>query len=275
MLTFPHCKINIGLYVTAKRPDGFHNIETIFLPISLCDKLEIEKSDNFLFQQEGLQIDGNPNDNLCVKAYQLMKNDFPQIGPVRICLHKNIPFGAGLGGGSSDAAFTLHMLNQLFALGLSNKTLQQYARQLGSDCAVFLEKEAVFATERGDRFEKTAITLSDYSLLLLKPNEAVSTAEAYRNVKPQPAPIDLKKAIQHPISTWKENISNQFENTIFTNHPQIAELKQWLYNQGAIYASMSGSGATVYGFFQKEKQQQISPPNKMENLFFTWVKPLI
>lgn len=274
MLTRPHCKINIGLYVTAKRPDGFHNIETLFLPISLCDELEIDKADGFMFQQEGIPIGGNPDNNLCVKAYRLLQQDFPQIGDVHIRLRKQIPFGAGLGGGSSDAAFTLQMLNRLFSLGLTNERLQDYARQLGSDCAVFLEKEAVFATERGDRFENIRINLSDYALLLLKPDEAVSTAEAYRSISPKAAPVDLRWAATQPVAQWKNLIHNQFENTVFPNHPQIAALKQWLYDQGAVYAAMSGSGATVYGLFPKAQQPHFSLPDNKGSLFSAWVQPL-
>ena len=277
MLTHPHCKINLGLYVTAKRPDGFHNIETVFLPVTLHDELSIETASRFQFCQEGIPIGGNPEDNLCVKAYRLLQQDFPHMTPVRMKLHKNIPFGAGLGGGSSDAAYALQMVNQLFDLQLSKAELHHYARQLGSDCAFFLERQPMFATERGDRFEKLELDLSGYALLLLKPDETVSTAEAYRNVKPRPAPVCLKEAVRQPLSLWKESIHNQFEESVFPLHPCIVACKEWLYEQGAVYASMSGSGSTVYGLFEKKEQKRFAPLDQLHphtqrgNTFCAWV----
>ena len=258
MIHTPNCKINLGLFVTEKRPDGFHNLETIFLPVPLCDRLEIEKSDAFSFQLEGIPLDSDSESNLCVKAYRLLKQDFPQIGNVRMRLEKNIPSGAGLGGGSADAAETLKMLDELFNLGLSVPRLQEYAARLGSDCPVFIGNKAVFATGRGEIFhEMPAVDFGHCEMLLLKPSDSVSTAEAYRGIRPQPAPCDLREAVRRPMATWKDSISNQFEESVFPGHPAIRECKERLYREGAIYASMTGSGACVFGFFPEGKTPEI------------------
>ncbi len=257
MIRQANCKINLGLYITGKRPDGFHNLETIFLPIPLYDELEIEVSETFGFRSEGIPIDGETENNLCVKAYRLLRNDFPQIGNVRMRLLKRIPYGAGLGGGSSDAAETLKMLNEIFQLQLSVPELQAYASRLGSDCAVFIENRPVFATGRGDILEALPrMDFSAWELLLLKPDEAVSTAEAYRDILARPAPCDLRQAVRQPIFTWEQHIHNQFEQSVFPKHPRIQACKEWLYEKGAVYASMSGSGSCVYGFFAKESAPQ-------------------
>ena len=258
MIHTPNCKINLGLFVTGKRPDGFHNLETIFQPIPLCDELEIKKSDTFSFQLEGIPLDSNAEDNLCVKAYRLLKQDFSQIGNVCIRLKKHIPFGAGLGGGSADAAETLKMLNELFCLGLDSIHLQKYAAHLGSDCPVFIENKTVFATGRGEIFHKMpSVDFRGCEMLLLKPADTVSTAEAYRGITPCAAPCDLRKAVRMPMETWKNNIVNQFEESVFPQHPAIRECKERLYREGAIYASMTGSGACVFGFFPKGKTMEI------------------
>ena len=258
----PNAKINLGLYVTEKRPDGYHNIETIFLPIPLCDELEMEPAAAFVFTQDGILLDGGAEDNLCVKAYRLLRQDFPEIGEVQMRLHKRIPFGAGFGGGSADAAATLQLLNSLFSLQLSVKQLQRYASRIGSDCAVFIENVPAFATGRGEVLHPLPeLHFHDYDLLLLKPDDKVSTAEAYRNITPRPAPSDLRQAALRPISEWKGLIANQFEESVFPAHPRIRECKEWLYAQGASYASMSGSGSCVYGFFPKGKVSNL-PENK-------------
>ena len=189
MITFPNAKINIGLFVTEKRQDGFHNLESIFYPIQWNDVLEAIPSDAFEFNTSGLAIDGDSDSNLCVKAYQLLKNDF-DIPPIKAHLHKVIPMGAGLGGGSSDGAFMLKLINDLFELNLSTKQLQNYARQLGSDCAFFIENKPVFAFNKGDEFKEVDLDLKDNKLLCIYPNAHVTTAEAYGGIKPQKAMFD-------------------------------------------------------------------------------------
>ena len=252
MITNPNCKINLGLHIVEKRPDGYHNIETVFYPIDICDKLEINPSEKFTFSQNGIQLECSDSDNLCVKAYNMIKKDFPHIGNVDIKLTKNIPFGAGLGGGSSDAAFTLKMINNIFTLNLSSKQLSNYARKLGADCAFFIENKPVYATEKGDIFETCNVSLKDYSLLLIKPDVFISTPEAYSGVKPCKSPNDIREILSHPINTWKDRLINDFEVSIFQKHPLLAEIKSSLYKHGAIYASMSGSGSSMFGLFPKD-----------------------
>ena len=249
MTEHPNCKINIGLSVVAKRPDGYHNLESVFYPIPLCDDLEIEKADTFCFEQDGIALDCADSDNLCVKAYRLMQKDFPQIGPVAIRLTKKIPSGAGLGGGSSDAAFTIKMLNSLFQLGLLTEQLQDYAARLGADCAFFIENKPVFASQKGDVFQDSPLDLTGYRLLLVKPDVGVSTAEAYRNIVPAPAPFDLGRIAETPIAEWKSLVFNDFEKSVFEKLPVLAQIKKEMYVHGTLYASMSGSGSTIYGIF--------------------------
>jgi 4-diphosphocytidyl-2-C-methyl-D-erythritol kinase len=251
MISNPNCKINLGLHITEKRPDGYHNIETVFYPIALCDRLEISPSERFSFSQNGIRLECMDSDNLCVKAYKLIKNDFSQIGNVDIKLTKNIPFGAGLGGGSADAAFTLMMLNSIFALQLSDEQLADYARKLGADCAFFVRNTPVYATEKGDVFAECSISLSNYSLLLVKPDIFISTPEAYSGVKPHKAQYDIRNILSQPIETWKNKLVNDFEESIFPKHPLLSDIKSMLYDSGAVYAAMSGSGSSMYGIFPK------------------------
>ncbi len=252
MIVFPNCKINLGLYIENKRDDGFHNIKTVFYPIQLTDVLEIIESDtiHFSMTMSGIPINGNTESNLCVKAYELLKNDF-RLPAVKIHLHKAIPHGAGLGGGSSDAAFTIKMLNNKFNLNLSNLQMQQYASKLGSDCAFFIENKAVIAKGKGERFENIEISLKGYYILIVKPNVYVSTPEAYQCVKPRNTEIDIESIIKQPIEKWKDTLINDFEESIFKKYPIIASIKEILYNNGAIYAAMSGSGAAVFGIFKE------------------------
>lgn len=254
MLCFPNAKINIGLNVVSKRLDGFHNIETIFYPIKWADVLEIvpetqNKESSFI--PTGDAIPGSTANNLCLKAYSLLSIDF-ELPPVQIYLHKIIPTGAGLGGGSSDAAYTIKTLNSLFKLGLTVVQMQDYARKLGSDCAFFIENRPVYAFEKGDVFEDVQLDLSSYTIALVKPAIHVSTATAYAGVVPNQPQSTLKEMIQQPIQEWKSNIFNDFERSVFKQYPQIAAIKEALYQQGALYASMSGSGSTVYGIFNKK-----------------------
>lgn len=264
MLSFPNCKINLGLHVVSKRPDGYHNLETLFLPVPLTDELEINISETNSFSQDGIPIVGNPNDNLCVKAYNLLRESYPeQVGSVTIHLKKNIPFGAGLGGGSADAAFTLKMLNELFSLQLSSVQLRTFAARLGADCPFFIDNQPAYATGIGDLLEPFPVNLSGYALLLVKPQDAVSTKEAYSGIVPRDKrtdinPVDLKAALCQPVDLWKEVVVNDFEDSVFPAHPAIAAIKQQLYDCGATYAAMSGSGSTVFGLFNCKNESSLT-----------------
>ncbi|MBS7563557.1 4-(cytidine 5'-diphospho)-2-C-methyl-D-erythritol kinase [Mucilaginibacter sp. Bleaf8] len=251
MIIFPNAKINIGLNVTERRADGYHNLETIFYPIQLKDALEVVESGEVQFTSSGIIIPGSSEHNLCLKAYQLLKKDF-DLPPVKIHLHKHIPIGAGLGGGSADAAFFIRLVNQQFNLELTSDDMMGYARQLGADCAFFVDNKPTFAFEKGDKFEPVELNLSAYHLVLVMPPVHVSTAEAYGGIKPQPIAASLKDLIQLPITEWRHHIKNDFEQHIFQNHPAIADVKTALYNAGALYASMSGSGASVFGIFSEK-----------------------
>lgn len=250
MISFANAKINLGLLVTEKRTDGYHNIETVFYPIKLYDVLELTSAEEVGFQSSGLTIPGH-GDNLCEKAFRLLQQDY-ELRPVHIQLLKNIPIGAGLGGGSSDAAQVLNMLNDYNALGLTIEQLAHYAERLGADCPFFLTNKPVYASGIGTTFEALELDLSRYFIAVVKPEIHISTVEAYGHVIPQTPKVDLRRAIRLPIQEWKFHLINDFELGIFEKYPQIALIKHELYQQGAIYAAMSGSGSAVYGIFQQE-----------------------
>ena len=250
MIIFPNAKINIGINIVGRRPDGYHNLETIFYPVMIKDALEIITSDEFSFTSSGLDISGKVEDNLCVKGYQMLKKDFG-LPPIKIHLHKHIPIGAGLGGGSADASFFIRLMNQHFGLSLTDEQMMAYARLLGADCAFFIQNTSVFAFGKGDEFEPVKLDLSPYKIVVVMPPVHISTAEAYRGVKPAPANEPLMEIIQYPVNEWKRYIKNDFEENIFKNHPTIRGVKASLYEAGALYASMSGSGASVFGIFDK------------------------
>lgn len=250
MVVFPNAKINLGLNILRKRSDGFHDIASCFMPIAYSDVLEIIESDKFAFGSSGLSIPGNEKDNLCIKAYHLLQKDF-NLPPVKIQLHKVIPIGAGLGGGSADASFTLKCLDQLFNLFLDDFLLEEYTARLGSDCPFFIKNKAVMAYGTGNEFEEVTLPLEDKYLVLITPPIHVATAEAYSGVTPH-VPEDSLKALleKKPLPEWKGQVRNDFEQNIFSKYPAIGQIKEQLYNAGASYASMSGSGATVYGIFE-------------------------
>lgn len=257
MLLYPNAKINLGLNVVERRTDGYHNIETVFYPIGLSDILEIEPSEtcmDYSFSSSGIPIDGDPEDNLIVRAYRLLRWEY-QFPPVDISLFKQIPFGAGLGGGSSDAAFMLKGLNELFELKISTKKLERLAAKLGADCPVFIQNKPVFATGIGNVFTKIDLTLKDKFLVLIKPDIHVSTPEAYSLIIPEVPEFSLGELIKEPISEWKSLIKNDFEKSVFTKYPVIETIKNNLYDMGAMYASMSGSGSAVYGIFESEPEK--------------------
>lgn len=251
MVLFPNAKINIGLHILAKRPDGFHELETCFFHVPWTDILEITPSQQVEFSSSGLPIAGEVQNNLCLRAYHALSQDF-KLSPVHIHLHKIIPMGAGLGGGSADAAFTLMGLRDLFELPLTNEQLVPYAQQLGSDCAFFLFQQAQLGKGKGDELSPIACSLQGHHVVLIYPNFGISTQEAYSQVKPQAATYNLTQSIQEPIEHWKEQISNDFELSLFPKYPILNQIKQDLYKQGAIYAAMSGSGSTIFGIFKKE-----------------------
>lgn len=251
MILFPHCKINLGLNIVSKRPDGFHDLETVFYPVPWNDALEIIPAADgvFDFNVSGLMIPGKADNNLCIRAFQLLQTDH-QLPEVKMHLHKVIPMGAGLGGGSSDGAFTLRLLNHLFDLGLSSDQLRAYARILGSDCAFFISDTALYARNRGDQFEQVIIDLQGMTLLLVLPGIHVATADAYAAVIPAFPEKPLKQLVHLPVDQWKDNITNDFEMVVFKKFPVIGGIKQKLYDTGAVYASMSGSGSAVYGLYR-------------------------
>ncbi len=255
MIVFPNAKINLGLNIINRRADGYHNLETVFYPIKIHDALEVVLSDQLRFTSSGNFIPGNPADNLCLKAYRLIKknHDLPL---VNIHLHKNIPIGAGLGGGSADAGFFIKLLNEVCEIGLSVEEMQNYARQLGADCAFFIGNKPVFAFEKGDQFEEIQMNLSNYHLVLVMPPIHVSTAEAYSGVQPKASENVLKSALKLSAEQWKNLIKNDFEKSVFQHHPEIYTIKEALYKHGALYASMSGSGASVFGIFSKKPDLQ-------------------
>ena len=244
MIVYPNAKINLGLNVLRKREDGYHDISSVFYPVKECvDILEIIKSEEFEFTNSGIEIpDG---ENLCEKAWKLLHTDFG-IGNVTIHLHKQIAIGAGLGGGSSDASFTLKSLNELFDLNLNNKELEKYALRLGSDCPFFIDNTPKLVEGIGEKMTSIDLDLSNYEIRLVNPDIHISTKEAYSRVVPRIPVLEVEKIIELPIIEWKEKLKNDFEESIFLKHPELRELKDQLYKEGAIYASMSGSGSVIF-----------------------------
>jgi len=257
MIVYPNAKINIGLNVIEKRKDGYHNIETVFYPVNLMDALEIVPSvdlcNNYNIKVSGEILGGRPEDNLVVKAFNALKLLYPdKILPVDIHLHKHIPTGAGLGGGSSDAANTIIALNQKFSLGLNDQEMEIIASKIGADCPFFIKNKPVFATGTGDVFSNIDINLKGKYIIIVKPNISVSTQDAYSEIIPKCPVKKLPELLSLPLDTWKDNVVNDFETTVFKKYPEIAAIKDKLYDLGALYATMSGSGSAVYGIFNKQ-----------------------
>lgn len=270
MINFPNAKINIGLNIVEKRSDGFHNIETVFYPIGLSDILEINSTNNHLtFENTGLTIENKSlESNLCFKAYQELQKDF-SLKTVNIHLHKIIPFGAGLGGGSSDASFTLQAINSLMNLNLDQNTLIQYAERIGSDCPFFILNQPAFATEKGNVLKRINLSLKGYFLILIYPGVHVNTAKAYSQIKPVKPERKLSELIKQPIENWKGLINNDFEDSVFKEHHKLKEIKEELYLKDAVYASMSGSGSSIYGIFKDNIEL-----NGSFNNYFIWKETL-
>ena len=257
MIGFPHAKLNLGLSIVSKRPDGFHNLETIFYPLPLHDVIEIVSSAEDRFISTGLKISDIETDNLVLRAYNLFKKKYPQISALEIHLHKAIPMGAGLGGGSSDAAKVIQLIDRFFGLDISPGQLSAFALELGSDCPFFMQSAACFASGRGEILEKIALDLTAYSFLLVHPETHINTAWAFSKIKTSSPKYDLKECIQEPIQNWVRTIQNDFEQPVFEVYPQLQKIKNQLYDSGALYASMSGSGSTLYGIFKKSTFRKI------------------
>jgi 4-diphosphocytidyl-2-C-methyl-D-erythritol kinase len=251
MIAFPQAKINLGLSVVSKREDGFHNLETVFYPVPLRDALEIVPAPAFSLTITGLPLPGNPEENLVMRAYALMKRDFPQIISFEIHLHKAIPSGAGLGGGSSDAAALLRLVNEYCGLSVSAEQLAAYALTLGSDCPFFLQSLPCFAQGRGEILEPVPVDLSSYSLLLVHPELSIPTAWAFSQIRPAPPGSAIRNLMGEPPSAWRGRLQNDFETPVFRQYPQLENIKNRLYEAGALYASLSGSGSSLYGIFEK------------------------
>ena len=268
MVIFPNAKINIGLFVTEKRSDGFHNLETVFYPIDLRDILEITEmkgeKGRCVFTSTGIPIDCPPEKNLVSKAYAILAAEY-DLPSVDVHLHKIIPYGAGLGGGSSDAAFMLVGLNQLFSLGLNEEQLMGYAARVGSDCPFFVLNHPVFAFGKGELMETIDLSLKDYHMVLVKPNRGVSTPEAYRGITPRAASFDLRELGKLPVEQWSGVIVNDFEDSVIPKVPEIEEIKNKLRDLGAIYVSMTGSGSAVYGLFHHPVEAE-----KAFSEYFVW-----
>jgi 4-diphosphocytidyl-2-C-methyl-D-erythritol kinase len=264
MILFPNCKINLGLNILHKRTDGYHALETVFYPLPLRDALEVvtmprqESSQHLPFTMSGLDIEGHPGSNLCMKAYRLLKNDHPALPKVRMHLHKVIPTGAGLGGGSADAAFTLLLLNKKFDLNISQQKLIEYALLLGSDCPFFILNQPCFAEGRGEQLQPLALDLSGYRAVIINPGIHINTSNAFMRIQPGEPRHPLKETIMYPVSQWKDTLINDFENVIFEQYPLLGQIKTDLYKAGAVYASMSGSGSTLFGLFKDQPVIKIS-----------------
>jgi 4-diphosphocytidyl-2-C-methyl-D-erythritol kinase len=253
MVVFPNCKINLGLRILRRREDGYHDLETVFYPLPVRDVLEVVRAPQATFTTYGRPIPGDPGDNLLIRAYQLLKKDFPELPFVDIHLYKQIPIGGGLGGGSSDGAFLLSLLDQQFGLGLTTWRLAGYAAKLGSDCPFFLINRPCLGQGRGERLEPLTLDLSGWSFLLIHPGIHISTAKAFSLCRPDDSGPSLRLAIDRPVTEWRDNLINDFEAPVFAEYPVLGEIKRSLYDRGAVYASMTGSGSALFGIFEKGK----------------------
>ncbi|UBM61005.1 4-(cytidine 5'-diphospho)-2-C-methyl-D-erythritol kinase [Marinilongibacter aquaticus] len=269
MLTFPNAKINIGLNITEKRPDGFHNIESVFYPIPLCDALEALPSHTLTFSQSGMEIAGNKESNLVFRAFELIRPRIKDQMLAKVHLHKVIPMGAGLGGGSADGAFALKLFNSIFQLNLSQKEMEEMAAELGSDCPFFIANKPVFCYDRGIKFKPIELELEGWYIVLVNPNIHISTAEAYAAITPKIAPHNLLESIKRPVEEWKGLIQNDFEEALREKYPILGKIKETLYTKGATYSAMTGSGSTVYGLFREKIAAESLFPD-----FSTWQFPL-
>jgi 4-diphosphocytidyl-2-C-methyl-D-erythritol kinase len=264
MITFPIAKINLGLNVVEKRPDGYHNLETVFYPVPLTDALEVQvMAEGFPSEYDcdlkvsNITIDGDEQRNLVVRAYQLLKKDYPDLPRIHTHLWKGIPTQAGMGGGSSDCAYMMLLLNQQFQLGLSNEQLIQYAAQLGADCAFFILSRPCYAEGIGEKLQPIDLSLNGYHIAVVRPDIPVPTKEAFSRIHPHYPAQNCRETVMQPVETWRETLINDFEESVFALHPEIGDIKQRLYDMGATYAAMSGSGSALFGLF-KERPDSLS-----------------
>jgi 4-diphosphocytidyl-2-C-methyl-D-erythritol kinase len=258
MLVFPNAKINLGLNIIRKRPDDYHELITCFYPVAWKEMLEVVQAENQEFSATGISIPGSGS-NIIEKAYSLLRHDFP-LPAVSIHLHKIIPIGAGLGGGSSDAAFALKLFNDLFDLGLGDERLMSYAARLGADCAFFIKNKPMMARGIGEKLSEIQLTLEGKSILMIYPNIHISTKEAYAGIVPGVPKAEIEKVVlDHPIEQWRHLLVNDFEKSVFPRHPLLDQIKQQLYAHGAIYASMSGSGSCMFGIFDEIADIKFDP----------------
>ena len=259
MITFPLAKINLGLNVVERRPDGYHNLQTVFMPVPLTDALEVHEMDA-AFPSEvdcdlkvtNIAVEGDEQRNLVVRAYNMLKSEFPQMPRVHAHLRKDIPTQAGMGGGSSDCAAMLLLLNRMFSLGLTQQQLIDRAAQLGADCPIFILNRPAYAEGIGEKLTPIELSLKDYYLAIVRPNIPVPTKEAFSRIKPHMPAKNCLDIVRQPIDTWRHELVNDFEESVFALHPEIGAVKQRLYDLGAVYAAMSGSGSALFGIFKKE-----------------------
>ena len=256
MITHPICKINLGLNVVERRPDGYHNLETVFYPVPICDALEVFEMDRQFpssvdcdLKVTNIAIDGDEQRNLVVRAYQLLKHDFPTLPRIHAHLYKGIPTQAGMGGGSSDCGFMITLLNRMFRLELSDEQMINYAARLGADCAFFILNRPCYAEGIGEKLEPIALDLSGWYLAVVRPDIPVSTKEAFSLITPQHPAENCRDIVMQPVETWRDRLTNDFERSVFALHPEIAAIKEKLYDLGAVYAAMSGSGSSLFGLF--------------------------
>jgi len=258
MITFPIAKINLGLNVVERRTDGYHNLETVFYPVRIADALEVQTMDAQFpsatdcdLKVTNIVIEGDEQRNLVVRAYQLLKQDFPELPRVHVHLYKCIPTQAGMGGGSSDGAYMLRLLNEQFQLGLTVQQLCGYAQRLGADCAFFVESRPAYAEGIGELLHPIDLDLSGWYLAVVRPDIPVSTKEAFSLITPERPAVNCREVVKQPVESWRGQLVNDFERSVFAIHPELAEVKQRLYDQGAAYAAMSGSGSSIYGLFRQ------------------------
>ncbi len=258
MLTFPIAKINLGLNVVERRPDGYHNLQTVFYPVSICDALEATVMDDRFpspypcdLKVTNIAIEGDEQKNLVIKAYNLLKEKY-DLPKLHIHLHKGIPTQAGMGGGSSDCAYMIRLLNEMFSLGMSDGEMMEYAAKLGADCAFFILSRPAYAEGIGERLEPIDLDLSGWHIVVVRPDIPVPTKEAFSLITPQYPAENCRDIVMQPVETWRDRLTNDFEKSVFALHPEIGAIKERLYALGATYAAMSGSGSSVFGLFKEQ-----------------------
>lgn len=258
MITFPIAKVNLGLNIVERRADGYHNLQTVFYPVPLTDALEVNEMHHAFpltadcdIKVSGIALDGPEEQNLVVRAYRMLKNDFPTLPRLHVHLHKNIPSQAGMGGGSSDGTAMLLLLNRCYGLGLSQEQLIQRAKRLGADCPFFVMNSPAYAEGIGERLKPISLKLSGWHMAIVRPDINIPTKEAFALIEPRQPRENCLDIVSQPVETWREKLTNDFEKSVFAQHPLLANIKDSLYQQGAVYAAMSGSGSSIFGLFSQ------------------------